>query len=295
MKNSKLKKIFILSICTGLIVSILSGCGSSEENNTTAPGAEKKLSGSILALGSSALQPLAAEAAKQFKNKNTEADVQVQGGGSGKGLTSVSNGTAQIGNSDIFAEEKEGIDAKALEDHKVCVVGFAAVVNPKVKVDNLTKGQLIDIFTGKIDNWKDVGGDDLKIVLINRPSSSGTRVTFRRYALDGKEEAQGKALTEDNSGTVLKIVGDTEGSISYLALSYIKDVSIKALKLDGVDPTVENITSGKYPIWSYEHMYTKGAAEGLAKAFIDYMVSDEVKPLVRKLGYIPIKDMKVIR
>jgi phosphate transport system substrate-binding protein len=287
-----LSKMLTVLLSAGIIMSALAGCGS---NAAKTNSADNKLSGSILALGSSALQPLAAEAAKQFKEKNPDADVQVQGGGSGNGLKAVSDGSAQIGNSDIFAEEKSGIDAKALEDHKVCVVGFATVVNPNVKIDNLTKAQLVDIFTGKVTNWKQVGGDDKAIVIINRPSSSGTRATFKKYALDGKEEAAGKALTEDNSGTVLKAVADTDGAISYLALSYIKDNSIKALKLDGIEPTAANITSGKYPIWSYEHMYTKGAAQGLAKAFIDYMTSDEVKPLITKLGYIPINDMTVSR
>ena len=295
MKKSIISKLLILVVSLSLVMAILAGCGSTPVVEEKKPAAEAKLTGSILALGSSALQPLAAEAANQFKVKNPDADVQVQGGGSGNGLVAVADGTAQIGNSDIFAEEKSGVDAKALEDHKVCVVGFAAVVNPKVKVDNLTKAQLVDIFTGKIVNWKEVGGDDVKIVLINRPASSGTRATFKKYALDGKEEEVGKALTEDNSGTVLKAVADTEGSISYLALSYLKDKSVKALKLDGVEATVDNITSGKYPIWSYEHMYTKGAAQGLAKAFIDYMMNEDVKPLVNKLGYIPIKDMKVSR
>lgn len=300
MKKSRLFKLFTLIVSVSLMLSVLAGCSGSkpEDNKASAPEQkvqEAEVSGSILALGSSALQPLAAEAAKQFKAKYPDADVQVQGGGSGNGLKAVSDGSAQIGNSDIFAEEKSGIDAKALEDHKVAVVGFATVVNPKVKVDSLTKQQLVDIFTGKITNWKDVGGDDMNIVIINRPTSSGTRATFKKYALDGKDEAAGKALTEDSSGTVLKAVADTEGAISYLALSYLKDNSIKALKLDGVEPTAANITSGKYPIWSYEHMYTKGPAQGVAKAFIDYMMSDEVKPLVEKLGYIPIKDMKVSR
>lgn len=300
MRKSKLFKLFTLIVSFTLILSVLAGCSGNNQGNkdTQTPDkgdSETKVSGSILALGSSALQPLAAEAAKQFKTKYPDADVQVQGGGSGNGLKAAADGTAQIGNSDIFAEEKTGIDAKALEDHKVCVVGFATVVNPKVKVDSLTKQQLVDIFTGKVTNWKDVGGDDMKIVVVNRPTSSGTRATFKKYALDGKEETVGKALTEDSSGTVLKAVADTEGAVSYLALSYINDSSIKALKLDGVEPTAENITSGKYPIWSYEHMYTKGAAEGVAKAFIDYMMGDEVEPLVEKLGYIPIKDMKVSR
>lgn len=294
MKKNVLSKALSLVLTTGLIMALFVGCGSSDKPVESNPS-RANISGTILALGSSALQPLAAEAAKQFKNKYPDADVQVQGGGSGNGLTAVAGGTAQIGNSDIFAEEKSGIDATTLEDHKVCVVGFAAVVNPKTTVDNLTKAQLVDIFTGKISNWKDVGGEDRSIVIVNRPASSGTRATFKKYALDGKDEAQGKALTEDNSGTVLKTVADTEGSISYLAFSYLNDKSVKALKLDSVEPTNENVITGKYPVWSYEHMYTKGPAQGVAKAFIDYLTSDETKAIVQKLGYIAIGDMKTQR
>lgn len=300
MKNSILRKSIVIVLSLGLLITSLLGCGSSNEktqsndNNANTQSNESKLSGSILSLGSSALMPLAQEAAKNFMAKNPGTDVQVQGGGSGNGLTAVSNGTAQIGNSDIFAEEKSGIDAKALEDHKVCVVGFAAIVNPKVKVDNLTKAQLIDVFTGKITNWKEVGGDDLKIVLVNRPASSGTRATFKKYALDGKEEASGQALTEDNNGTVLKTVADTEGAISYLAIPYL-DTTVKALKLDGVEATNANIMTGKYSVWSYEHMYTKGPATGLAKAFIDYILSSDCKEIINKLKYIPMSEMKVTR
>ena len=208
-------------------------------------------------------------------------------------------GAVDIGNSDIFANEKTGIDAAALIDHKVAVVGFAAVANEKVKVGNLTKAQLIDIFTGKITNWKEVGGDDMKIQVINRPKSSGTRASFKKYALDGKDEVEGTALTEDSSGAVKKIIQTTDGSIGYLASSYLSTeankAGLKVMKLDGVEMSKDNITSGKYNIWSYEHMYTKGEAKDLTKAFLDYMVSDDVKPLITKLGYIPISEMKVQR
>lgn len=280
-----------------LLVFVLSlgitGCGT----KTTPPAQTQTsaTSGTATAVGSTALQPLAEKAAQLFMTKNPNANIQVQGGGSGTGLNQVSSGAADIGNSDLYAAEKLSADqAAALVDHKICVVGFAAVVNPKVKVDNLTKQQLIDIFTGKITNWKDVGGDDMKIVIINRPASSGTRATFKKYALNGAEEATGIALTEDASGTVKKAVSDNEGSISYLALSYI-DNTVKALKYDGVEASVANIESGKYPIWSYEHMYTKGDAAGVAKAFIDYMMSDEFKATISQLGYIPNSEMKVSR
>lgn len=303
----KIKSMILAGCAIFAISSVFAGCGQKNDNNSSDTGSQKEtpkaeetpnadISGSITAVGSSALQQLVEKAAQNFMLKNKNAKVQVQGGGSGTGLTQVFQGGADIGNSDIFADEKLTAEqAKELVDHQVCVVGFATVVNKNVKVDNLTKQQLIDIFTGKITNWKEVGGDDMKIVIINRPKSSGTRATFKKYALDGKEEAEGKALTEDSSGTVKKTIADTEGAISYLALSYV-DESIKMLKYEGVEAKVENITSGKYPIWSYEHMYTKGEPKGLTKAFLDYMMSEEVQgKLVSEMGYIPTKDMKTTR
>ncbi|WP_027627899.1 phosphate ABC transporter substrate-binding protein [Ruminiclostridium cellobioparum] len=311
----KLMKSVILSLALTMSLSTaLVGCGSNNEtaadssasgstqvessassSTEAAPSSTAGVSGSATAVGSSALQPLAEKAAQIFMETNKEANIQVQGGGSGTGLKQVSEGGADIGNSDVYAEEKLPEDqAKALVDHKVCVVGFATVVNPKVKVDNLTKQQLIDIFTGKITNWKDAGGDDMKIVIVNRPSSSGTRATFKKYALDGAEEAEGMALTEDQSGTVKKAIADTDGAISYLALSYV-DSTVKALKYEGIEPKVENITSGSYPIWAYEHMYTKGEPTGVVKAFLDFMTSDEFKPTITELGYIPNSEMKVSR
>jgi phosphate transport system substrate-binding protein len=236
------------------------------------------------------------QVADQFMQKDANAKISVQAGGSGTGLAQIAQGSIDIGNSDLFASEKlTSAQSAGLVDHKVCVVGFATVVNPGVTVDNLTKQQLQDIFTGKITNWKDVGGSAQPITVINRPTSSGTRATFKKYALDGMEEAQGM-LTQDSSGAVAKTVAGTPGSISYLALSYASsNKTVKMLKLDGVDPTNDNITSGKYPIWSYEHMYTKGDPQGLAKAFIDYMTGDEVKPLIQQLGYIVSSDMTVSR
>jgi phosphate transport system substrate-binding protein len=295
MRKASLKAI-VAAITITVIAGAFVGCGKKTETSTK-NGTEIK--GTITASGSSALQPLAEQAAKTFKEKNPNATVNVQGGGSGTGLTQVMQGAVDIGNSDIFANEKTGIDATALIDHKVAVVGFAAVTNEKVKVDNLTKAQLIDIFTGKITNWKDVGGNDMKIQVINRPKSSGTRASFKRYALDGKDEVEGTALTEDSSGAVKKIIQTTDGSIGYLASSYLSTeankAGLKVMKLDGVEMSKDNITSGKYNIWSYEHMYTKGEAKDLAKAFLDYMISDDVKPLIIKLGYIPTTEMKVQR
>ncbi|MDA8211364.1 MAG: phosphate ABC transporter substrate-binding protein [Clostridia bacterium] len=291
----KLKKIGLIVLALILTIAVAGCAGSKKEENKAgeAPKTQENKSGSVTAVGSTALQPLVEEAATQFMSKNPNAQIVVQGGGSGTGLTQVSQGAADIGNSDVFAEEKKGIDAGQLKDHKVAVVGMAAVVNPNVGVKDLTQKQLIDIFTGKITNWKEVGGADQKITLVNRPKGSGTRATFKKYALNGVEEASG--IEEDSSGTVKKIIKETPGAIGYLALAYL-DESVLALKLDGVEPKKENIVSGKYPVWSYEHMYTKGEPTGLKKEFLDYMLSSEVQDtIVPKLGYIPATEMKVTR
>jgi phosphate transport system substrate-binding protein len=289
-------KLMVAALVVAMTAGIFTGCSSKSE--TPKPATEKKeLSGSITAAGSTALQPLAELGAKSFLDKNPGATVNVQGGGSGTGLKLVLEGSVEIGNSDIYAKDKEGIDAAQLKDNKVCVIGIAAVTNPKAKVESLTKVQLIDIFTGKIKNWKEVGGADIAITIINRPKSSGTRATFKEFGLDKKEEAAG--LTQDSSGAVKQAVVQTDGAISYLALSYFADATAKeglnVLKIDGVEANAENISTDKYKIWAYEHMYTKGEPTEITKAFLDYMISDEMKEGIKKLGYIPMADMKAQR
>lgn len=303
----KLSKMFMALTVVG---ALLAGCGSNSaaptqpqqqsgtatpapESNSGNAGTEQTSNEPITAVGSTAMQPLIEQAAKDFMAKNQGLQIQVQGGGSGTGLSQVASGAATIGNSDIFAEEKKDIPAAELVDHKIAVVGMAAVVNPEINIDNLTKQQLIDIFSGKVTNWKEVGGPDQKVTLVNRPKSSGTRATFSKFALDGTEEAEG--ITEDSSGTVRKIISETPGAIGYLALSYIND-SVKALKLDGVEANGENIATNKYPVWAYQHMYTKGEPTGSAKAFLEFMLTEEVqKKTVTDLGFLPITDMKVDR
>ncbi|MCM3702942.1 phosphate ABC transporter substrate-binding protein [Paenibacillus macerans] len=267
--------------------------------NSGGNAATSDLSGSVLAVGSSALQPLVDQVSKKFMEQNPNVSIQVQGGGSGTGLTQVSGGQADIGNSDVFAEEKlEAAQASELVDHQVAVVAMAAVVNPDVTIDNLTKDQLVQIFTGKVTNWKDLGGPDQKIQIVNRPSSSGTRATFEKYALGTKTEDLQGSIQEDSSGTVKKLVGETPGAIGYLALSYLGDDTVKTVKYEGVEATVDNVANGTYPVWAYEHMYTKGEPNDVVKAFLDYMVSEDVQKEdgdVVELGYIPVSKMQVKR
>lgn len=301
MKKKSLKTL-VAALAITLVGGVFVGCGSKSSEDKNATKEETKptteLSGSITASGSTALQPLAAAAADMFMQKNTKAQINIQGGGSGTGLSQVTSGAVQIGNSDMPAEDKikDANVVKELVDHKVAAIGFAMVVNKDVKVESLTKQQIQDIFTGKITNWKEVGGDDLKIEVINRGASSGTRATFVKTVMEGKKEAEGLGTVQDSSGAVQQSIEATKGSISYLALSYfVKEEAkqgMKLLKIDGAESTTENISAGKYPFWSYEHMYTKGEPTGLTKAFIDYMLSDEFAPIIEKQGYIPMSAIK---
>ena len=126
-----------------------------------------------------------------FQTKTQNVSITVDAGGSGEGLKQVADKTVTLGNSDVAAEEKLDKDqAKDLVDHQVCVVAMAPIVNKDVGVKDLTKQQLIDIFTGKTTNWKDVGGPNEDIVLVTRPTSSGTRATFQKYALDGNRRSK---------------------------------------------------------------------------------------------------------
>lgn len=270
----------------------LTGCGGNDAGDSGP-------SGKVTVSGSSALLPLAKDAAQKFKAKNDQVSITLNAGGSGTGLKQVSEGSVDIGNSDVFAKEKLP-EAKAAElvDHKVAVTVMAPVVSKEIgtNVKSLTKAQLQDIFTGKVTNWKDVGGPDEAVVLITRPSTSGTRALFTKYALDGKEELSNKSMETDDSGTLVQTVSQTKGAIGYVALSYLmNNNTVTPLAIDGVEPTLDNVYNGKYPVWGYEHMYTKGEATGAVKAFIDFIMSKDYSADIEKQGYGVASKMKVTR
>ena len=282
----------------------LAACGGSSEPAAsgsaagTDAAASGSVSGTITAVGSTALQPLVEAAAEQFMSENPDVQITVQGGGSGQGITQIAQGAVQIGNSDVFAEEKldNPDDAKNLTDNKVAVVGMGPIVNSDVKIDDIKMDDLKGIFTGAITNWKDCGGDDEEIVVINRASGSGTRATFESAVLGGAPVPDDfKPQEQDSAGTVAKMVAETPGAISYLAFSYFTD-DFKALTVDGVEPKEENVESNDWTIWAYEHMYTAADPDDATQAFIDYMLGDEVQgSLVEQNGYIPVGGMKVAR
>ena len=288
MKKKSLKLIVGALLIT-MIGGAFVGCGSSE-------GEE---GGTVTLSGSSALLPLVEASIDGFIEKNSGYEINAQAGGSGAGLTQVLDGSVNICNSDIFANEKlEEDKAKELVDHKVVAQGFAVVVNEAAGVKELTKQQIQDIFSGKVKNWKEVGGADKEIFLIHRPSSSGTRATFVKTVLGGDKNLENDSLgsVQDSSGAVAKAMAQNDGAVSYLALSYLNSDEAKSMvkvAIDGVEASKENITTGKYPFWSWGHMYTKGEPTAEAKKFIDYIMSEDNKKVVEDTGFISGSEMKV--
>lgn len=261
-----------------LMTCLMGGCGKQTQDKITI-------------VGSTALQPLVEKAATEYQ-KEHGGNITVQGGGSGTGLSQVQEGAVQVGDSDVFACQQSGIHADQLVDHKVAVAGIAPIVNQDVKVQNVTMKQLQDIFTGKITNWKQLGGQNQKIVVINRSKGSGTRVTFENDVMKGQEMMN--AQEQDSNGTVQQIVSNTPGAISYISFAYLQSQGIHPLKINGVKPSTKNVTTNQWKIWSYEHMYTKGKPTGKTKQFLNYMFSNITQhKMVKEMKYISIHDMHV--
>jgi phosphate transport system substrate-binding protein len=282
---------FIVAACAAVIVLPLAACGgggnqSQKAGASSSPAAAGAAGqpGSISVAGSTALLPLVKQAAQEYQSKHPDVKISVAGGGSRVGITQAAQKGVDIGDSDIPAENQP-----ELVDHRVAAVTFGVVVNPKTGVKNLTMKQIQSIFSGAVTNFKQVGGADQAITIINRPRSSGTRAVFVKTVLNGKEPSE-SGLTQDSSGTVATMVAQTPGAISYLAMSYVKPEQQVAVSIGGIAPNDANVQSGKYPYWSYEHMLTNGQPSAQVADFINYVKNDTA--LLKQLGFLPVSSLK---
>ena len=248
------------------------GCISTEDTET------------ISIAGSTTVLPVAQAAAEEYMNQHSNADIQVSGGGSGVGATSVIGGTADIGmlSRDLKASEKDG---NTLKEFVVGKDGIALVGHPSNTVADLSLEQVKAIYQGTITNWKEVGGADLEIVLIGRDSSSGTREFFTEFVLD-KEDAAKEVQELNSNGAVAQAVSITPGAIGYVSLEYVDD-SLKAFSIAGVAPTVDNVISGIYEINRPLLMITNGEPEGLAADYLAFILSEEGQQILKDSGFIP--------
>jgi phosphate transport system substrate-binding protein len=244
--------------------------------------------------GSSAMLPFVAEAANTYMKSHADVAIQVSAGGSRAGLSQVAAGTVAVGASDLFAR---GDSSTGLEDHKIAVIGFAAMANRgpfNESIASLSKDQLRRIFSGQARDWSEVGGGPQPITVISRPEGTGTRTMFEAVVLGGDRFVY-TSFEQESSAEVQGTLLQTVGAISYLALSYRRR-ELAVFALDGTLPSSENIESGAYPIWSYEHLYTRGPATGEVREFIDFVLSAPAQgDSLSLLGFILPGAMKVSR
>jgi len=282
----KVRKSFIAAAALGVAavvtLSTVAGCGSSGSANT-----EEKLSGKVSVSGSTTVLPLASEAASRFMDAHPDVTVDVQGGGSSVGITQVSQGAVDIGTSsrDLKPEEQ----SLGLVDTKIAYDVITVIVNPGVKVTNLTKDQVKGIFTGAITNWQQVGGENTPIAVVVRDKASGTREMFDEKAMD-KAEPVTSAIETNSNGIMRDTVASTKNAIGYISLGYLTS-AVKSVQFNGVDATKENALAKKYPLARYLHMLTKGEAQGVAKAYIDFVTSSQFQNEVVSKEYIPLTQL----
>jgi phosphate transport system substrate-binding protein len=291
-----MRRIFLFSLL--VVTLLLSACGSAAEPTavpTKPPApAETGLSGQLQLAGSTTVQPLAEKLAEAFMAKNPDLVIEIQGGGSSVGVTSAGEGTVDIGNASRDVKDSELEKFPDLQVFTIAYDGIAVVTHPDTQLASLSVEQVRDIFAGEITNFKDVGGPDAAIVVVSREEGSGTRAAFEELVMEYKEGDENKqkpifekALLQQSNGQVRTTVATTPNSIGYLSFGFL-DESTTPVPIDGVEPTVANVKNGSYPIFRPLNMLTKGEPNELAKAFLDFILSEEGQAIVAE-DYITIK------
>jgi phosphate transport system substrate-binding protein len=254
------------------------------------PWAQK--SANKLALqGSTTVLPIAQKEAEEFMKTNIKADISVSGGGSGVGISALIDSSCDIGDSSRSIKAKEIVMAKQKGVNPVGTIiandGIAVVVNNGNKVEALSLDQLKAIYSGQITKWSQVGGSDDTIVIISRDSASGTFEVFNELVLKGAKLREDSLMQASNK-EVAETVAKTPGAIGYVGLGYLSS-DLKALKIAGVMPSDATVLNGTYKLSRPLYMYTNGDPSGLAKSFIDYILSDEGQKIVKDVGFVVVK------
>ena len=291
-----------------LAVTALVACGNGDATANTASSAEASsaaestvaassevastettadLSGSISMVGSTSMEKLANALSEAFMEEYPDVTVTAEFVGSGAGIEAVTNGTADIGNSSRSLKDEE--KAAGVVENVVAIDGIAVCVDPANEVADLTKEQLTNIYNGTITNWKEVGGVDEPIIVIGREAGSGTRGAFEELVdlVDGCKYAN----ELDSTGAVIAKVASTPGAIGYASLDALDD-SVKALSLEGVEATAENIKAGNYFLSRPFVMATKGEISeqnDLVQAWFDFVLGDEGQQVASEVGLITVK------
>ncbi len=277
--NEHFKRFVPMFFVIILAASVFAGCTGDDDDIET-----------IDVKGSTTVLPIAQLAAEQYMEDHDDADITVSGGGSSAGVQAAGEGTADIGMASRDIKQSEMDTYPDLKVFKVARDGIALIINKANNITALTVEEIKGIYNGTYENWKELGGTDKEIVVVGRDSASGTREFFWDHVMDKEEFVEGM-LEKNSNGAVHDSVADTEGAIGYVGLGYVDD-EIKPVKVttnDGdIDPTVENVKNEKYPIARSLNMCTLGDPTGLAKEFLDFILSDEGQQIVADEGFVPL-------
>lgn len=291
-----MKKLFSLALAAAMALSMLTGCGGNSSNANDANGSDaqgsqasqtEQLSGVVNTNGSTSMEKVMQVLIEAFQEQQPNVTVNYTGSGSGAGVTSAIDGTADLGlASRALKSEEEGKGAQA---HIVALDGVAIVVNPENTVEDLTVDQIAQIFKGEITNWKEVGGADLEIACIGREAGSGTRDGFE--SITKTEDACKLSQELTSTGAVIEAVKNSENAIGYASLSAAEGQDgIKLLTVGGVTCSEETVKDGSYEIQRPFNLVTKDgeALSPAAQAFFDYATSADAAELIRAAGAVPV-------
>lgn len=251
---------------------------------TTAAESTSGLTGTIVCSGSTSMEELMTALGESFNVAFPGVEVEIQGGGSSTGVKNAAEGVSDIGNaSRALKDEEKGL---GLVETVVAIDGIVVVVNPTNPVTDLTSQQVIDLFTGKITNWKDVGGADAPVVVILREAGSGTRDGFESILKIADQCVGSQEVNE--TGIVKSTVAGNVNAIGYISLGKV-DETVTAITLDGVVPSEETVKDGSYKLQRPFTCLTKGEPAGLAKTFLDYILSEDGQAMVTQKGFVSVK------
>lgn len=270
----------------GTLVALLmiAGCLGSEGGSTTSPSQQ------ITVTGSTTVLPIAEKAKEAFETNDASAEIMVTGGGSSVGVKAAGEGTADIGMSSRDLKDSETTGYPNLVKHHIADDAILLIVNPQNGIESLTLDQVRGIYNGTCTNWNQVGGSDRQIVVVGRDSASGTREFFSEFVMDGEDFIRTQEEFNSNGGIQQK-VSRTPGAFGYVGLGYTDGVKVLALDVGGtrVEPTLQNITDGTYPISRPLYMLTDGQPEGLAQRYLEFILSSEGQEIVASEDYIPVR------
>lgn len=270
-------KLLVLSL---IIAGLANGAAHAQQN--------------LVVKGSTTVLPIAQAAAEAFMKKNPGVNVSISGGGSGDGIKALLDKTTDIANSsrNIKPEETALAATKGVKpvEYKIAIDAIVPVVHPGNPVKNLSIEQLSLIYQGKVRNWKEVGGRDMQIVVVSRDTSSGTYEIWEQKVMH-KEKVTPRAQLQASNGAIVQVVSKNRYAIGYIGIGYLNK-SLKALSVNEIAGTPANALSGKYPIARPLYMFTDGESRGPAGDYINFILSPAGQSIVRKEGFVPLKDAR---